>query len=151
MFVLLHKLSRQIPALILFWCINWVITLILLAIANKTHHPSLVGVVVWFNMLWLCAYIIEYRGSTLFHAQESKRLKRFFAAPAIQQSESACVDGASNNAIALGMFSAGDRPCQRHYCLVSGRTLLRPGLCLSGAFLFAVHIRVVKAGRLAAW
>ncbi|MGL4035237.1 hypothetical protein ACR3LQ_13345 [Kosakonia cowanii] len=77
MFVLLHKLSRQIPALILFWCINWVITLILLAIANKTHHPSLVGVVVWFNMLWLCAYIIEYRGSTLFHAQESKRLKRF--------------------------------------------------------------------------
>lgn len=77
MFVLLHKLSRQIPALILFWCINWFITLILLSIANKTHHPSLVGAAVWFNMLWVCAYITEYKGSALFHAQESKRLKRF--------------------------------------------------------------------------
>lgn len=77
MFVLLHKLSRQIPALILFWCINWFITLILLSIANKTHHPSLVGAAVWFNMLWICAYITEYKGSALFHAQESKRLKRF--------------------------------------------------------------------------
>lgn len=77
MFAVLHKLSRQLPALILFWSVNWVITLVLLAIANKTHHPSLVGAAVWFTMLWICAYIVEYHGHAAFHAQERKRLKRF--------------------------------------------------------------------------
>ncbi|EPE2229568.1 hypothetical protein ACSG4H_001488 [Cronobacter turicensis] len=77
MFGLLHKLPRQLPALILFWCINWVITLILLAIANKNHHPSLVGAAIWFNMLWVCAYIVEYHGRKAFQAQERKRLARF--------------------------------------------------------------------------
>ncbi|EKM0365045.1 hypothetical protein ACRXLK_003745 [Cronobacter turicensis] len=77
MFGLLHKFSRQLPALILFWCINWFITLFLLAIANKTHHPSLVGVAIWFNMLWVCAYIIEYYGRAAFHTHERKRLKCF--------------------------------------------------------------------------
>ncbi|EKS1845246.1 hypothetical protein P2G74_03185 [Cronobacter muytjensii] len=77
MFGLLHKLSRQLPALILFWCINWIITLILLASANKTHHPSLVGAALWFNMLWICAYIVEFQGHAAFHAQERERLKRF--------------------------------------------------------------------------
>ncbi|EOL8955916.1 hypothetical protein ACM911_000090 [Cronobacter dublinensis] len=77
MFAVLHKLSRQLPALILFWCINWIITLILLASANKTHHPSLVGAALWFNMLWICAYVVEYLGHAAFHAQERKRLKRF--------------------------------------------------------------------------
>ncbi|ELY4125282.1 hypothetical protein SMY53_000343 [Cronobacter malonaticus] len=77
MFGLLHKLPWQMPALILFWCINWVITLFLLGVANKAHDPSLIGAAIWFNMLWVCAYIIEYRGRTLFQAQERKRLARF--------------------------------------------------------------------------
>ncbi|EQA5671279.1 hypothetical protein ACX4ED_002580 [Cronobacter malonaticus] len=77
MFGLLHKLPWQMPALILFWCINWFITLFILGVANKTHDPSLIGTAIWFNMLWVCAYIIEYRGRKLFQAQERKRLARF--------------------------------------------------------------------------
>ncbi|EJQ2009155.1 hypothetical protein ACLF30_000985 [Cronobacter sakazakii] len=77
MFGLLHKFSRQLPALILFWCINWFITLFLLAVANKTHHPSLIGAAIWFNMLWVCAYIIDFYGRAAFHTHERKRLKGF--------------------------------------------------------------------------
>ncbi|EPE3193450.1 hypothetical protein ACSG7Q_001185 [Cronobacter malonaticus] len=77
MFGLLHKLPWQMPALILFWCINWFITLFILGVANKTHDPSLVGAAIWFNMLWVCAYIIDYYGRAAFHTQERKRLKGF--------------------------------------------------------------------------
>ncbi|ELY2627321.1 hypothetical protein SMB97_003860, partial [Cronobacter sakazakii] len=69
MFGLLHKFSRQLPALILFWCINWVVTLFLLVLANKTHQPSLIGAAIWFNMLWVCAYIIDFYGRAAFYTQ----------------------------------------------------------------------------------
>ncbi|KAB0885729.1 hypothetical protein [Cronobacter muytjensii] len=77
MFGLLHKLPLQMPAIIVFWCINWFVTLFFLAVANKTHHPALVGAAIWFNMLWVCAYIIDYYGRAAFHTQERQRLKCF--------------------------------------------------------------------------